>query len=129
MKSFFLQQSQCWHHDGDFNPHQLAEIHSRVSSISTGGLSDPVGTQRLSKAPQEEKHCNESLKKPPSAGFTEESSSQRYSVDPTVFLGQITQRGGANEDGCVAPRDDKSSSGSNVLVDRFICSTSWFVSK
>uniref|UniRef100_A0AAR2K268 Receptor protein-tyrosine kinase n=1 Tax=Pygocentrus nattereri TaxID=42514 RepID=A0AAR2K268_PYGNA len=103
--------SQCRHHDGVFSPHEVSVIRSRVSSASTGCPSIPAGTQRVSLAPQEEKHCNGSLKKQPGVGFVEDSSSQRYSADPTVFLGQIAQSRGTDEDNYVAPRKDKSSSG------------------
>uniref|UniRef100_A0AAR2IIF1 Receptor protein-tyrosine kinase n=1 Tax=Pygocentrus nattereri TaxID=42514 RepID=A0AAR2IIF1_PYGNA len=103
--------NQCRHHDGVFSPHEVSVIRSRVSSASTGCPSIPAGTQRVSLAPQEEKHCNGSLKKQPGVGFVEDSSSQRYSADPTVFLGQIAQSRGTDEDNYVAPRKDKSSSG------------------
>ncbi|XP_036420708.1 receptor tyrosine-protein kinase erbB-4-like isoform X1 [Colossoma macropomum] len=102
--------SQCRHHDGVFSPHEVAVIRSRVSSTSTGCPSIPAGTQRVSLAPQEEKHCNGSLRKQPGSGFAEDSSSQRYSADPTVFLGQIAQSRGTDEDSYVAPRKDKISS-------------------
>ncbi|XP_072512816.1 receptor tyrosine-protein kinase erbB-4-like isoform X2 [Salminus brasiliensis] len=95
--------SQCRHHDGVFSSQEVAGIRSRVASTST---SIPAGTQRVSLVPQEEKLCNGSLKLQQDSS----SSSQRYSADPTVFLGQITQRGGNDDDGYVAPRKDKSSS-------------------
>uniref|UniRef100_W5L1C2 Receptor protein-tyrosine kinase n=1 Tax=Astyanax mexicanus TaxID=7994 RepID=W5L1C2_ASTMX len=66
--------------------------------------------RRGSLAPQEEKLCNGSLKMQSGAGFAEDVSAQRYSANPTVFLPQITQRGGTDKDGYMAPRKDKSSS-------------------
>ncbi|KAI4872468.1 hypothetical protein NFI96_022937, partial [Prochilodus magdalenae] len=105
-------QSQCRHREGVFSPQEVAGICSQVCSISTGGPSIQGGTQRVSLAPQEEKLCNGSLKKQPTSGLAEDSSSQRYSADPTVFLGQVTLTGrrANDEDDYVASRKDKSSS-------------------
>lgn len=58
---------------------------------------------------------DKNVKKQPSAGFVEGSSSQCYSTEPTTFLLERTQRGKTDEDGYVALRKDKSSSGSEKL--------------
>uniref|UniRef100_A0A8B9H5C5 Receptor protein-tyrosine kinase n=1 Tax=Astyanax mexicanus TaxID=7994 RepID=A0A8B9H5C5_ASTMX len=98
---------QCCHHEGVFSPQEVSGLHSRLASSSS---STSAGTQRGSLAPQEEKLCNGSLKMQSGAGFVEDVSAQRYSANPTVFLPQITQRGGTDKDGYMAPRKDKSSS-------------------
>lgn len=41
----------------------------------------------------------------------EDSGGQRYSADPTVFLGDRTSRGDTDEDGYITPMKDKNSSG------------------
>lgn len=91
------------------------------AAASTGSQTISAGTQRTALDSQEEKHCNGSLKKHSGSGIVDDSSGQRYSADPTVFPGLITQRGGTDEDGYVAPRKDKSSSGKRDLECRTHC--------
>uniref|UniRef100_W5K5T5 Receptor protein-tyrosine kinase n=1 Tax=Astyanax mexicanus TaxID=7994 RepID=W5K5T5_ASTMX len=98
-------RNQCGYRDGGIPAEEIAG-----AAASTGGPPVPAGTQRLPLDSQEEKHCNGSLKKQPNFGLAEDSSGQRYSADPTVFLAQITQKTGTDEDGYVAPQKDKSSS-------------------
>ncbi|XP_017574800.1 receptor tyrosine-protein kinase erbB-4 isoform X1 [Pygocentrus nattereri] len=97
-------RNQCGYRDGAIPPEEIAG-----AAVSSGSPSNPARTQRMPLDSQEEKHCNGSLKKQTGPGLVEDSCGQRYSADPTVFLGQITQRGGTDEDGYVAPRKDKSS--------------------
>lgn len=64
----------------------------------------------------EEQRCNGSLHKKnnlnPSVAVTaEDSGGQRYSADPTIFLGERTSRGDTDEDGYMTPMKDKHSSG------------------
>ncbi|XP_066517939.1 receptor tyrosine-protein kinase erbB-4-like [Hoplias malabaricus] len=89
------KHSQCRHHDGG------------ISSTSTGRPSVPPGTQRGPGVSQGEKHCNGSLKKQAGLGLVEDSGGQRYSADPTAFLGTLSQRGATDEDRYVASRKDK----------------------
>ncbi|XP_035390713.1 receptor tyrosine-protein kinase erbB-4-like isoform X4 [Electrophorus electricus] len=99
--------NQSSHHE--FNTREMGGIHSQASSTtSSGNPPATAGVQWVAQASQEEQRCNGSLKKQPGAG--EDGSSQRYSIDPTVFLGEKTQRGAATEDGYVKPSKDKSSS-------------------
>uniref|UniRef100_A0AAR2ITW3 Receptor protein-tyrosine kinase n=1 Tax=Pygocentrus nattereri TaxID=42514 RepID=A0AAR2ITW3_PYGNA len=95
-------RNQCGYRDGAIPPEEIAG-----AAVSSGSPSNPARTQRMPLDSQEEKHCNGSLKKQTGPGLVEDSCGQRYSADPTVFLGQITQRGGTDEDGYVAPRKDK----------------------
>lgn len=50
-------------------------------------------------------------KKSMSQSGAEDSGGQRYSADPTVFLGERTSRGDTDEDGYITPMKDKNSSG------------------
>lgn len=64
----------------------------------------------------EEQRCNGSLHKknnlnPAVAVTAEDSGGQRYSADPTIFLGERTTRGDTDEDGYMTPMKDKHSSG------------------
>uniref|UniRef100_H3CSB9 Receptor protein-tyrosine kinase n=1 Tax=Tetraodon nigroviridis TaxID=99883 RepID=H3CSB9_TETNG len=49
-------------------------------------------------------------KKSMSQSGAEDSGGQRYSADPTVFLGERTSRGDTDEDGYITPMKDKNSS-------------------
>lgn len=64
----------------------------------------------------EEQRCNGSLHKksnliPAVAAAVEDSGGQRYSADPTIFLGERASRGDTDEDGYMTPMKDKHSSG------------------
>ncbi|XP_067357691.1 receptor tyrosine-protein kinase erbB-4-like isoform X1 [Channa argus] len=60
---------------------------------------------------QEDQRCNGSLhKKSPSQNGGDDNGGQRYSADPTIFLGERTSRGDTDEDGYMTPMKDKSSS-------------------
>lgn len=62
----------------------------------------------------EEQRCNGSLhKKSLSQSGPEDNAGQRYSADPTIFLGERTSRGGTDEDGYMTPMKDKHSSGTS----------------
>ncbi|XP_075904754.1 receptor tyrosine-protein kinase erbB-4 [Nelusetta ayraudi] len=64
----------------------------------------------------EEQRCNGSLHKKNNlsqsmaAAAAEDSGGQRYSADPTIFLGERTSRGDTDEDGYMTPMKDKHSS-------------------
>lgn len=58
----------------------------------------------------EDQRCNGSLHKK-SLSQGEDSGGQRYSADPTIFLGERAPRGDTDEDGYMTPMKDKSSSG------------------
>lgn len=61
---------------------------------------------------QEDHRSNGTLhKKSLSQSGTEDSGGQRYSADPTIFLGERASRGDTDEDGYMTPMKDKSSSG------------------
>uniref|UniRef100_A0A8C4P1I8 Receptor protein-tyrosine kinase n=1 Tax=Dicentrarchus labrax TaxID=13489 RepID=A0A8C4P1I8_DICLA len=59
----------------------------------------------------EDQRCNGSLhKKSLSQAGAEDSVGQRYSADPTIFLGERASRGDTDEDGYMTPMKDKTSS-------------------
>lgn len=104
--SFSTEQNR--NHDGPGSPKEAPGGRSQVSF-------GPIGTQQATLNSQDgDKNAK---KQQPSAGFVEGSSSQFYSVAPTNFLLERTQRGKSDEDGYVALRKDNSSSGrENLLV-------------
>jgi len=60
----------------------------------------------------EDQRCNGSLhKKSQSQAGGEDGRGQRYSADPTIFLGERAPRGDTDEDGYMTPMKDKTSSG------------------
>lgn len=60
----------------------------------------------------EDPHSNGNLhKKSMSQPGAEDSGGQRYSADPTVFLGDRTSRADTDEDGYITPMKNKNSSG------------------
>lgn len=69
---------------------------------ATGGLVPPL----------EDPRSNGNLhKKSMSQSGAEDSGGQRYSADPTIFLGDRMSRGDTDEDGYITPMKDKNSSG------------------
>lgn len=105
--SFSTEQNHFRNHEGPRSPKESAGGRSQVSF-------GPTGTQQAALSSQD---GDKKVKKQPSAGFVEGSSSQGYSADPVNFLPERTQRGKADEDGYVALRKDNSSSGrKNLLV-------------
>ncbi|XP_041937027.1 receptor tyrosine-protein kinase erbB-4-like isoform X2 [Alosa sapidissima] len=83
--------------------------HHGVGSSSCSGVSEPSGTQGGALESLEDQRCNGSLQKQPTARVVEDSNGQRYSADPTIFLGERGARGDTDEDGYMTPMKDKSS--------------------
>lgn len=80
----------------------MAGAQACVNQEATGGPVPALEDQR----------CNGSLhKKSLSQAGGEDSGGQRYSADPTIFLGERATRGDTDEDGYMTPMKDKSSSG------------------
>uniref|UniRef100_A0AAQ5ZYX8 Receptor protein-tyrosine kinase n=1 Tax=Amphiprion ocellaris TaxID=80972 RepID=A0AAQ5ZYX8_AMPOC len=79
----------------------LAGAQACMNQEATGGPGPTLEDQR----------CNGSLhKKSLSQAGGEDSGGQRYSADPTIFLGERASRGDTDEDGYMTPMKDKSSS-------------------
>ncbi|XP_028986741.1 receptor tyrosine-protein kinase erbB-4-like isoform X2 [Betta splendens] len=96
-------RNQFGYRDGVPNPAEglIAGAQASVNPEATGG---PCLSQ-------EDQRCNGSLhKKSTSQTGGEDSGGQRYSADPTIFLGERTSRGDTDEDGYMTPMKDKSSS-------------------
>uniref|UniRef100_A0A3B4FNW0 Receptor protein-tyrosine kinase n=1 Tax=Pundamilia nyererei TaxID=303518 RepID=A0A3B4FNW0_9CICH len=96
-------RNQFGYRDGGPNAAEgpLAGTQACVNQDATGGPSPVLEDQR----------CNGSLhKKSLSQAGGEDSGGQRYSADPTIFLGERTLRGDTDEDGYMTAMKDKSSS-------------------
>ncbi|XP_036946489.1 receptor tyrosine-protein kinase erbB-4-like isoform X5 [Acanthopagrus latus] len=97
-------RNQFGYRDGGPNPSEssMAGAQAGVNQEATGGPIPALEDQR----------CNGTLhKKSLSQAGTEDSGGQRYSADPTIFLGERASRGDTDEDGYMTPMKDKSSSG------------------
>uniref|UniRef100_A0A8D0AXL3 Receptor protein-tyrosine kinase n=1 Tax=Sander lucioperca TaxID=283035 RepID=A0A8D0AXL3_SANLU len=98
-----LPQNQFGYRDGGPNPAEasVAGAQACVNQDATGGPGPALEDQR----------CNGSLhKKSLNQAGGEDSGGQRYSADPTIFLGERAPRGDTDEDGYMTPMKDKSSS-------------------
>ncbi|XP_056226265.1 receptor tyrosine-protein kinase erbB-4-like isoform X2 [Seriola aureovittata] len=96
-------RNQFGYRDGGPNPAEgsVAGAQACVNQEAAGGSAPALEDQR----------CNGSLhKKSLSQAGGEDSGGQRYSADPTIFLGERTSRGDTDEDGYMTPMKDKSSS-------------------
>lgn len=101
-KSF--PQNQFGYRDGGPVPTEgpVAGAQAGSSQEAPGGLVPSL----------EDPRSNGNLhKKSMSQSRAEDSGGQRYSADPTVFLGDRTSRGDTDEDGYITPMKDKNSSG------------------
>lgn len=93
----------------------MAGAQAGVNQEATGGPIPALEDQR----------CNGTLhKKSLSQAGTEDSGGQRYSADPTIFLGERASRGDTDEDGYMTPMKDKSSSGTGLSRKSLIHSKS-----
>ncbi|KAM8902645.1 receptor tyrosine-protein kinase erbB-4-like isoform 2-T2 [Spinachia spinachia] len=96
-------RKQFGYRDGGPNPAEASApgAQASVNPEATGGAGPALEDQR----------CNGSLHKKshgPAGG--EDSGGQRYSADPTIFLGERAPRGDTDEDGYMTSMKDKSSS-------------------
>ncbi|XP_029370417.1 receptor tyrosine-protein kinase erbB-4 [Echeneis naucrates] len=96
-------RNQFGYRDGGPNPAEasMAGAQACMNQEAAGGSGPALEDQR----------CNGSLhKKNLSQTGGEDGGGQRYSADPTIFLGDRTSRGDTDEDGYMTPMKDKSSS-------------------
>uniref|UniRef100_A0A8C6KLK1 Receptor protein-tyrosine kinase n=1 Tax=Nothobranchius furzeri TaxID=105023 RepID=A0A8C6KLK1_NOTFU len=93
-------RNQFGYRDGGPNPPEGA---------LTGAQGGPNQEAASSQVPAlEEQRCNGSLhKKTQSQAGGDDSGAQRYSADPTIFLGERTSRGDTDEDGYMTAMKDK----------------------
>nr|XP_023683649.1 receptor tyrosine-protein kinase erbB-4-like [Paramormyrops kingsleyae] len=98
-------RNQFVYHDGSFGANEAVTAHAGAVAASA--------TERLPGAQgptPEDPRCNGTLRKQASPRPAEGGGVQRYSADPTVFLGERGPRAGGDEDGYMTPEQDKTSS-------------------
>uniref|UniRef100_A0AAY4DJG0 Receptor protein-tyrosine kinase n=1 Tax=Denticeps clupeoides TaxID=299321 RepID=A0AAY4DJG0_9TELE len=93
--------------DGGFGADDGTGGHPHSSTCST---SEHSGSQGAALDTLEDQRCNGGLQKQPTARLVEDSSGQRYSADPTIFLGERGARADTDEDGYMTPMKDKTAS-------------------
>lgn len=108
----FPPQNQFGYRDGGpVSPEGPAAAGAQAcgNQEASGGLVPPL----------EDPRSNGNLhKKSRSQSGAEDSGGQRYSADPTIFLGDRMSRGDTDEDGYITPMKDKNSSGIQVKPKR-----------
>ncbi|XP_057188297.1 receptor tyrosine-protein kinase erbB-4 isoform X3 [Triplophysa rosa] len=95
--------------DRVFCPNDGMGACSRDSSGSACGVFVPVSTQGAGLDSLEEQRCNGSLKKQPTPGSVDDCDGQRYSADPTVFLGERGPKPNGEEDDYMSPLNKSAS--------------------
>ncbi|XP_059823351.1 receptor tyrosine-protein kinase erbB-4-like isoform X5 [Hypanus sabinus] len=94
------RQGQFVYRDGIFGPQEgLSPSCSGTAPLEEQGAASPLEVF-------DDMCCNGTLKKQ-APRQREDSSTQRYSADPTVFLSERGQRGELDEDGYMTPIQDK----------------------
>ncbi|NP_001137223.2 receptor tyrosine-protein kinase erbB-4 precursor [Danio rerio] len=95
--------------DRVFSPEDGMGACSRDVPASASAVFVPVSTQAAGLNVLEEQHCNGSLKKQqPMSGSGDDCDGQRYSADPTVFLGERSLKN-TDEDGYMSPMNKSTS--------------------
>lgn len=101
-------QNQFGYRDGGPNPAELPVVGAQACINQDAAVGQVTVL--------EDQRCNGSLhKKTLSQAGGEDSGGQRYSADPTIFLGERASRGDTDEDGYMTPMKDKSSSGTETV--------------
>lgn len=110
-----LPQNQFGYRDGGPNSSEgsAAGAQACLNQEASGGPGLPLEDQRCNGSLHKKSLSQAGVGAGAGAGV-EDSGGQRYSADPTVFLGERASRGDTDEDGYMTPMKDKSSSGTEV---------------
>ncbi|KAK6482932.1 receptor tyrosine-protein kinase erbB-4-like isoform X1 [Huso huso] len=99
------KQNQFVYRDGGFSTEDL--IPSLGRALQPCAAPETPAGQGAAPEAFEDTRCNGTLRKQVSPRAVEDSSAQRYSADPTVFLAERGPRGEMDEDGYMTPMQDK----------------------
>ncbi|XP_036401897.1 receptor tyrosine-protein kinase erbB-4-like [Megalops cyprinoides] len=107
-------RNQFVYRDGSFAMEEMMSAHPRVAAVAAAaapacGPSEQLAAQSALEA-FEDPRCNGTLRKQASPRPGEDSGTQRYSADPTVFLAERGPRGDTDEDGYMTPMKDRTPS-------------------
>lgn len=107
------------YHDGTFGTEEMIAQPQEGPAPYRAFTQQHPGAQSLI---QEDSRCNGSLLKQTSPQPGEDSSLQRYSADPTVFLPERGARRDADVDGYMTSKQDKLSSGTKKYITALLLS-------
>ncbi|XP_033875019.3 receptor tyrosine-protein kinase erbB-4-like isoform X2 [Acipenser ruthenus] len=100
-----MSGNQFVYRDGGFSTEDL--IPSLGRALQPCAAPETPAGQGAAPEAFEDTRCNGTLRKQVSPRAMEDSSAQRYSADPTVFLAERGPRGEMDEDGYMTPMQDK----------------------
>ncbi|XP_030634923.1 receptor tyrosine-protein kinase erbB-4-like [Chanos chanos] len=98
-----LDTKPCMQRNVSFRSEDMSGSHSREATTTASAASAPARTLGAVLDTLEDQHCNGNLQKQSKARAFEDSSGQRYSADPTVFLGEHGPHGDTDEDNYINP--------------------------
>lgn len=113
---FLFQQNQFVYRDGGY----AAEVPMPYRAPGCIIPEAPVA-QGATAEIFEDTCCNGTLRKQVATLAKEDSSTQRYSADPTVFIPERVVRGELDEDGYMTPMRDKPKTGKKLSFWRSSC--------
>ncbi|XP_041119903.1 receptor tyrosine-protein kinase erbB-4-like isoform X3 [Polyodon spathula] len=98
-------RNQFVYRDGGFSTDDLIPPLGRA--LQPCAVPETSAVQGAALEAFEDTRCNGTLRKQMSPRAGEDSSAQRYSADPTIFLAERGPRGEMDEDGYMTPMQDK----------------------
>lgn len=107
---FYLHQNQFVYRDGGFAAEPGVSVPYRAT---TSTIPEAPVAQGATAEIFDDSCCNGTLRKPVAPHLQEDSSTQRYSADPTVFAPERSPRGELDEEGYMTPMRDKPKQGTN----------------
>lgn len=105
-------QNQFVYRDGGFAAEQGVPVPYRAT---TSTIPEAPVAQGATAEIFDDSCCNGTLRKPVASHVPEDSSTQRYSADPTVFAPERSPRGELDEEGYMTPMRDKPKQGTNRM--------------
>lgn len=105
-------QNQFVYRDGGFTAEQGVPAPYRAP---TSTIPEAPVAQGATAEIFDDSCCNGTLRKPVAPRVQEDSSTQRYSADPTVFAPERSPRGELDEEGYMTPMRDKPKQGTNSM--------------
>lgn len=104
----YYWQNQFVYRDGGFAAEQGVPVPYRAT---TSTIPEAPVAQGATAEIFDDSCCNGTLRKPVAPHVQEDSSTQRYSADPTVFAPERSPRGELDEEGYMTPMRDKPKQG------------------
>ena len=110
---FYYWQNQFVYRDGGFAAEQGVPMPYRAT---TSTIPEAPIAQGATAEIFDDSCCNGTLRKSMAPHVQEDSSTQRYSADPTVFAPERSPRGELDEEGYMTPMRDKPKQGTSRML-------------